>query len=195
MNGIAKWAVATAMIAASGVVSAQIETYDFTVTPAGGPAGVATGAFSYDCSSLGTLCATGGTVAGAGLLSHLSFTFNGINYDESTASTGALTLNSGGGLASVLFGNDCPGGFCFLVQSTNDWLADISTTNPTNAFQYVTPDGGGWLGTVEVEKVTMSAPEIDAASSVAALTLLAGVILILGDRRSRGVALRSSAHT
>jgi parallel beta-helix repeat protein len=102
-------------------------TYGFSFPGAsGGPlSGVGgKGSFSFDES---LIPASGfGAIDGQGLLWDLSFTWNGIAYDETTANTGGLTF-FGGQLIGFSFGNHCSGGFgtppgtCLVISNTNDW--------------------------------------------------------------------------
>jgi len=130
------------VLAASGLAPAAwatSRTYDFTVTlpnfPDSGPlAGtVAAGSLSFDESLIPV--SGFGSVNGPGLLTHFSFSWNGIAYDETTANTGSLGFGGWpflgvakpGELTSYVFGNDCQNpqmpGTCLVLSNTNDWRA------------------------------------------------------------------------
>ena len=130
------WAVAAAMawFGAGGThtASAATVTYDFTVIATDGPlnGSVAPGVFSYDTSSV---IAGGGLNSATGLLTGLSFTWNGTTFDRTTANTGALEFDAAGNLAYFLFGSDCGAGACNIGQGGNDWVVS------GGSFQYVYP--------------------------------------------------------
>src|SRR5215472_15642660 len=101
-----------------GIANASPITYDFTVTATSGPLSgtIEHGTFSYDSSSI----VPGGINQAAGLLTGLSFVWNGISYDQTTANTGDLRFDASGHLTEALFGTDCSaGGNCQLVDGDN----------------------------------------------------------------------------
>lgn len=116
--------------------AAQV-TYNFTVNggTSGPLAGVtSSGYFSFDDS---IIPAGGGTLSQAGLISDLSFSWNGIAYDETSANTGLLTFDAANNLTTQsVIGNNCVAGVC-VVNSTvpNQWF--INWDGPqTNNFPY-----------------------------------------------------------
>jgi hypothetical protein len=104
--------LAFALIGVSGVALSDPITYDFTVTATTGPltGDVSTGSFTFDSS---IIPAGGGSLLLTGLLSDLSFTWDGIAYTSSTANTGRLVFNSAGTLVYPLFGTNCFVGYCY----------------------------------------------------------------------------------
>lgn len=98
--------------------------YDFSVTVPSGPLGpvTANGTFSFDSSIIPSL---GGQVSGPNLLTDLSFTWNGISYDETTANTGSLKFGVGGNLEDLMFGS-APGG-SGVTAGTNEWSLSFDT--------------------------------------------------------------------
>jgi len=118
--------LAVSLLTASGAAQSAIVTYEF-VADAGssGPLAnvTATGTFSFDD---GIIPAGGGTVDEANLLSSLSFTWNGISYDETTANTGGLSFDDTGALVGGFFGTDCSAGTCSTgIDDPDSWLLEI----------------------------------------------------------------------
>src|SRR5581483_5044614 len=93
--------------------------YDFTVTATSGPLdGVsASGSFTYDdvIAPPG-----GGPLLATGLLSDLSFAWNSIVYDATSANTGGLFFAADGSLSAFFFGSDCTAGVC-ATRGSNVW--------------------------------------------------------------------------
>lgn len=178
-------AILVVIVANSNAAQASLLTYDFTVTiPPGSAFGplagvVAPGTLSFDNS---LIPASGfGAVGGPGLLSDLSFSWNGITYDETTANTGGLGFGGfpflgaaqPGELTSFVFGNDCDNpmmpGTCLVLSDTNDWRASMAVSvDPDShvvSFQsslfYAVPGLPGQfgasnvdaLGPIQIEKV------------------------------------------
>jgi hypothetical protein len=114
------------LVVESSALQAATITYDFFVDggDSGPLAGVtASGFFSFDDS---LVPAGGGDVNEAGLLSDLEFTWNGINYDETTANTGSLTFDATGALTSGFSGSDCEAGACSAsINDPNSWLLGL----------------------------------------------------------------------
>jgi hypothetical protein len=77
---------------AAGGAKASLITYDFTVTATSGPleGAVAHGTFSYDSSSI----VPGNFNVATGLLTSLSFSWNGVAYTQATANTGFLGFDA-----------------------------------------------------------------------------------------------------
>ena len=105
------------LILFSSIALAEPVTYDFTVTATNGPlAGdVSEGSFTYNSS----IVPRGPGVLTGPLLTSLSFTWDGITYNSTTANTGSLGFNAGGTLAFLIFGNDCFGGGCLASGGPN----------------------------------------------------------------------------
>ena len=112
--------------------------YQFTVTGLSGPlAGVtSTGTFTFNASIVPE---GGGYVFVAGVFTHLSFSWEGINYDETTANTGDLGFEPDGTLFHALFGTDCgPSGFgCGVGNRPSDWA--IGFDDGSGFFYYKSP--------------------------------------------------------
>ena len=114
--------------------TAGTAAYEFTVTGASGPlAGVTSvGTFSFDPA---IVPAGGGYVEIAGLFESLSFSWDGVNYDEDSANTGTLAFNADGTLFLALFGTNCgPSGFGCGVgdgASPHEWSFNIDIENGT----------------------------------------------------------------
>lgn len=124
LRALAGVALALTIAGFVSVASADPITYGFRVAPSTGPlAGTtASGWFTFDSSIVPP---GGGMVAATGLLTDLAFSFNGIDYDETTANTGSLAFDSSGALFLAFFGTDCGAGICvpsgpsgFLVIAT-----------------------------------------------------------------------------
>jgi hypothetical protein len=117
--------------------------------------------FNYNTAAVPTLAATAGTA---------SFTIGGVTY----ASTGSLLPTS--------TDND------FLFSSTGALIGEIVTaTNGTASVVSGVPQG--WTIKTSGGGGTMMAPEIDPASSFAAVTLLAGLLAVVrGGRRTSKVS-------
>ena len=101
--------------------------------------------FTYDSSSI----VPGGSSAGP--LTGLSFTWNGIAYDQTTANTGLLSFDSSGNLVSAIYGTDCAvGGGCTVPVSTNAWSINlVPPGGPLSLFFYAVPGNGtAFLGSV-----------------------------------------------
>ena len=175
-------AVFALSLMASGVASASPITYDFTVTATDGPLSGTTegGTFSYDSSST---VAGGGQNAGAGLLTALSFSWNGIAYDQTRANTGFLDFNASGELIRAVFGTDCAAG-CIVPASTNAWAFNLSPAGgPLEFFYTVSGNAGLFEGSVTAE-LAVPAPE---PNTLALLGI--GCAVVGAARRSRRNAL------
>ena len=127
---------------APGGAKASVITYDFTVTANsaadnGGPlAGmVEHGRFSFSSSSIPP---GGGPNIATGLLTSLSFSWNGVAYTSATANTGGLGFDASGNLNAWVFGSYCTPG-CDLTPGTNGFFIDggsFSYTVPSNTADF-----------------------------------------------------------
>ena len=111
--------VAFLLLGASAAKAAPI-TYDFTVTGTSGPLNgtAAHGTFSYDSSSI----VPRGANQATGLLTSLSFSWNGVSYDQTTANTGDLRFDVSGNLTQAQFGSNCSSFGCSLIFGSNSWF-------------------------------------------------------------------------
>ena len=114
------------LIAAPMAASAVTISYTFTVSATSGPLSgeSATGTFSFDSDIIPV---GGGVVTGPALLTDLSFTWNGVSWDETSANTflvGFLEFAPDGDLASWLFGGGCGQAFC-TTGNTDAWWIDF----------------------------------------------------------------------
>lgn len=132
------------LLSASGIALSDPVTYDFTVTATNGPlAGdVSDGSFTYNSS----IVPRGPGVLSGPLLTSLSFTWDGITYNSTTANTGSLGFNPGGTLAFMIFGNDCFGGGCLAGGGSETWFVLGNSTG--SGFAYDVPSSpNGFTGT------------------------------------------------
>jgi hypothetical protein len=130
---------------ASQKATAGSPAYQFTVTGLDGPlAGVTSvGTFAFDPAIAPQ---GGGFVEVAGLFTHLAFSWDGVDYNETTANTGTLGFEADGTLIYALFGTNCgPSGFgCGVTAGQYQWSFDIyygtgtfyyaDSTDPINIF-------------------------------------------------------------
>ncbi len=115
---------------------AAIVTYDFTVTATEGSlAGTtASGLLSFDDS---LLAVPNTSNQQTGLLTDLSFTWNGTTFDASTANTGFINSGVAGQLARMSFGDNCYAGGCSVSRSDpNDWYIDYNPLGTSTSFVY-----------------------------------------------------------
>ena len=177
---------AAAVLATPLAAHAKPVTYDFMVN--GGGAGplanvTSSGSFTFDISIIPT---GGGLLTGTGLLTGLSFTWDGIFYNQITANTGTLEFNSGGILDGVNFGNSCDAfGACALHGDSHDW--DLSGFTPGGRLtfaEFLYTVGDGQLYDSHQAHLA-AAPEIDPAMTMSGVTLLLGGLAVLRSRRRR----------
>jgi PEP-CTERM motif len=142
--------------------------YDFSVDATSGvlSGDAASGMFSFDS---GTIPSGGGTVGGTNLLTALSFRWDGITYDASTANTGWLTFNSTGQLTFFSFGDDCVALACTVNSPSTGWVVSPGAVG----FVY---SGGGPFGFGKVSySLVTSVPE-PATTALFGLALLLGIL-------------------
>lgn len=114
-------------------------TVPFSVTATTGPLSgtTANGTFTFDSSSIPA--SLPGENDSVGLFTDLSFTWNGINYDETTANTGHLEFDAAGNLIGAVFGNDCASpplvaGSCAVVFGLEEWYFALQPLHPDPGF-------------------------------------------------------------
>lgn len=172
----------TAAVALAGPLAAQATDvrYDFTVNGGGlGPLGNSTssGSFSFDNSIIPV---GGGLVTGTGLLTGLSFTWDGVSYDSTMANTGGLEFNSSGMLDGVNFGTSCNAfGGCGVTATRQDWdISGFTFVGPFDSasFLYSVGDGQFYTGSVGVS------PRLVEAPTPAPVWLLGGTLIGLAAR-------------
>jgi len=185
-NRILSFAAAVALVAPLAARASSI-TYDFTAN--GGSFGplanvISTGSFTFDSS---IIPAGGGLVIGTGLLTGLSFTWDGKSYDQTTANTGALGFTSSGMLSGVNIGDACnASGACMVDLNGNDWIltgfAGDSPLGPMNQLStlYTIGDGQSYNGWAHAYLQTSAAPEAGTVT-----LLLGGLAILLGYSRRK----------
>lgn len=183
---------AAAVLAVPLAAQGKTITYDFTVGGGGfGPLGnvSSSGSFAFDSSVIPN---GGGLIVGTGLLTRLSFTWDGISYDQSTANTGALEFNSGGMLDGLNFGDACNAlGACSVDGNGHDWdLSGFTSVGPLTFAQFLYSAGDGRLYSSDQTHVA-AAPEIDPAAAWSGMTLLLGGLAVLRSRRRPSPAIVS----
>ena len=102
--------VMTVALAMAPSTQAAPVLYGFSTTATSGPLNgtVAAGTFSYDSSSI----VPGGLNAALGLLTSLSFTWDGIAYTSATINTGGFIFNVDSSLNQFVIGTHCIAGSC-----------------------------------------------------------------------------------
>jgi hypothetical protein len=154
--------------------------YDFSVTITTGPltGDVYDGSFAFDASAI----TPGAFNPATGLLTELSFTFDGVTYNSLTANTGALEFGPSSALTFFIFGTSCDAGGCGVSSVTSEWSAQPGV----DGFVY----GYGYYAGVGLGDVSFAA--IPEPSSWSLLGL--GLMALAGLRdRTRGAAPRPAA--
>jgi hypothetical protein len=143
-------------------------SYAFTIDVTSGPlAGdISSGTFAFDSSSV----TPGGFNKQTGLLTALSFDFNGVAYDQTTVNTGFLFFDPSGALEGFCFGNDVVAGAC------NFGRGDITISS--QSFGYDSDTGAVSTGTA----IFSAAPAPEPAS-LALLALGLPALLLVCVRR------------
>jgi hypothetical protein len=154
------WSVVAAMAGSTAALAGPVAyiTYPFTVTATNGPlAGdTATGSFTYSTSIIPP---GGGGLSATGLFTALSFTWDGIPYNASTANTGSLEFNSSGQLTGEIFGDNCNAVSCTVNSFTDQWLllsGEFVYSTPTSNSFFADPTGGS-LGTPTCTNANLAA--------------------------------------
>jgi hypothetical protein len=126
--------VAAAVLFLPMAANAAQVTYNFTVNggTTGPLAGVtSSGYFSFDDSIIPV---GGGILNQAGLISDLSFSWNGIAYDEISANIGVLTFDAANNLTTQsAIGNNCGAGICSVSNTVaNQWFINWNGAQTSN---------------------------------------------------------------
>ena len=139
--------------ASAGTAQAALLIYDFSVTAVNGNlAGTsASGSFGFDDA----VAPAGAKTRLTGLLSFLDFTWNGINYTEATANTGAIDRLANGDLEFVMFGTNCFEGTCAVSSRSVGWDFRGGTLND---FTYSDGQAIGF-GTSTIQQRLAQVPE------------------------------------
>jgi len=156
--------LAVGLLAGPMAANAVTRTYDFTVNGGslGTLAGVtSSGSFSFDETIIPI---GGGAVNQIGLLTALSFTWNGFSYNQSTANTGQLSFDSAGNLGSQsFFGTTCNAFTCSVASGTSQWFLNLVTVGgtTTQSFVYAMPTvpTANFFGTFTYSLRQSSVPE------------------------------------
>ena len=174
---------AVALLLWVSAANASPITYNFTATATSGPLSgtVEHGTFSYDSSSI----IPGGINAAVGLLTSLSFSWNGISYDQTTVNTGDLRFDASGHLTQALFGTDCIAGGCQLVDGDDSWFGITG-----GFFTYGVPGGLGGGGSFTAV-LAVSTPEPTTLALLGLGAVLVGTMRHRGARARLGVMLRA----
>jgi len=123
--------------------NAAIVTYDFTVTGTSGPdtGDVASGTLSFDNS---ILSGPSGFIDGP-QLSQFNFSWDGVNYNQSTANTGELSTYPAGYLSSLLICGSFSSPTCPMTAGTHNFSLSLgidytaSGTVYSGTFEYASP--------------------------------------------------------
>ena len=118
--------VLTMALAMAPSTQAAAVFYGFSTTATSGPLNgtVAAGTFSYDSSSI----VPGGLISALGLLTSLTFTWDGIAYTSATINTGGLIFNGDGSLGQFVIGTHCSTGSCGGAPAGQAFVVLAGTT-------------------------------------------------------------------
>lgn len=168
-----------AVIAVSALpppASAALVTRQFEFSSTSGPLqfGPNIGSFTYDDS---VAPAGGGFVNATGLFSDLDVAFGVYTFDETTANSGWLQFDAGGGLIEAHFGNNCVAGVCFVAGGQQQWWIRVGIPGTTNDFIYSGFEGAtGFHQTFANRLLDNAVPEPGSLALLGlALAALAGV--------------------
>lgn len=174
--------VGMALLGGSLAAQASAVTYDFTVN--GGSSGPlanvsSSGTFTFDSSIIPS-----GFIAQRGLFTALSFTWDGIPYNASTANTGSLEFDSAGTLVEAYFATNC-----FYASAcgigTSAWIASwtLSGLDSSENFTYLLPTFPTALfGSVTITKAQPTSVPEPGTLALFGLGLLG--LTLVGRRRS-----------
>lgn len=179
MKAILLLLLGASSLAGSLAVHATPITYQFTVN--GGPSGplageTASGSFTFNSSIIPS---GGGYVDQTGLFSALSFTWDGISFNQTSANTAELGFDSGGVLNFALFGTNCSVRGCGL-PGKSEWVFLVGPSgflNPGFAYSLSTV-GVTYEGAAEIPALQPPPPPVPEPGTVALFGLGAMLILI-----------------
>ncbi len=194
MSGSFKLIAAAVLVGLPLGAQATMVDYDFTVTATSGSlAGdVASGSLSFDDS---LLAVPNTTYAQTGLLTSLSFTWDGATFNASSANTGLLSSGAAGELALVAFGDNCSAGSCTASSTDpNDWSIAYSFAGKSGRFVYA--DAAGSYVSSDVALAPIPTPLPGSAPLLGAAVALCFVLLPRsrrGNLRAAGAFVVASA--
>ena len=180
MRTLIAFAIGLACILAAPTADAGLVRYAFTVTIGSGPfAAQSTGTFAYDTSII-PAPAAGVVVGGLDLLVNLDLTWNGIQYDETTANTGGMVFDASGTLVDIVFGNECVPLFCLAGAGDEEWF--VLMRNSSFTYRPAADPSVREIGEVSFQ---LQADQVDVSEP--AMLLLVGTALLAGaiGRRRR----------
>ena len=124
--------LAVLLVLATSATSVQAVpiTYNFQINVTEGPLAPVSesGFFTFDDSIIPV---GGGDVIAADLFTDFELTWNGILYDETTATSSVLGFDASSNLTTAAFGTDCDPGVCSLAANEDHWIASINPSSST----------------------------------------------------------------
>jgi hypothetical protein len=175
-------------------VGATPVTYQFSVTAINGPlqGETSAGTFTFDSSIIpdpASIPFGGGSLNMTGLFTALSFTWEGVHYDETNTDTSNLSFDEFGRLYAALFGTDCgPSGFGCGVgahpERPYEWSFGIFEGVGLFVYKSPTDTSDNFLGSV-----SMSGPVAAPVPGTLPLLFAATFALWLVRSRRGAVAL------
>ncbi len=121
-----------------------------------------------------------GLLNDTGLLLGLSFRWNGIVFDETTAMSGFAGFTPDGVVDSIFFGNDCGLGFCSVSSGSGEWMIAAGLDILAGGITYTFSDQPGFA----IANMVLSGPTPVPLAPSAAF-LLSGLVGLSALRRRR----------
>ena len=182
LKSTALMAALLAVVAASALpppASAALVTRQFEFSSTDGPLqfGPNIGSFTYDDS---IAPAGGGFVLASGLFSDLDVAFGSFTFDETTANSGWLQFDAGGGLIEAHFGNNCGAGVCVITGGQQQWWIRVGIPGTTNDFVY-----SGFEGATDIHWTLANRLLDNAVPEPGSLALLSLALAALAGVRRR----------